>query len=99
MSSEYYSATLLCFLYLLTLILFEKLPYSQEKAAGGCHICKRIWALLQIHARQCKQKNCPVPKCMAIRDHSRRIALQQQAMDDRRRQEMNRTYAAATAAR
>eukprot|EP00587_Corethron_hystrix_P001372 CAMPEP_0113305838 /NCGR_PEP_ID=MMETSP0010_2-20120614/5322_1 /TAXON_ID=216773 ORGANISM="Corethron hystrix, Strain 308" /NCGR_SAMPLE_ID=MMETSP0010_2 /ASSEMBLY_ACC=CAM_ASM_000155 /LENGTH=1600 /DNA_ID=CAMNT_0000160371 /DNA_START=446 /DNA_END=5248 /DNA_ORIENTATION=- /assembly_acc=CAM_ASM_000155 len=71
----------------------------QEKAAGGCHICKRIWALLQIHARQCKQKNCPVPKCMAIRDHSRRIALQQQAMDDRRRQEMNRTYAAATAAR
>jgi len=37
------------------------------KANGGCNVCKRIWALLQIHARQCKTENCPVPNCMAIR--------------------------------
>lgn len=65
----------------------------QIKATGGCHVCKRIWTLLQIHARQCKQKTCPVPNCMAIRERFRQLTLQQQAMDDRRRQEMNRAYA------
>jgi E1A/CREB-binding protein len=64
----------------------------QVKATGGCNVCKRIWALLQIHARQCKAKNCPVPNCMAIRERVRQLKKQQQAMDDRRRQEMNRAY-------
>ena len=64
----------------------------QIKAAGGCNVCKRIWALLQIHARQCKAKSCPVPNCMAIRERVRQLKKQQQAMDDRRRQEMNRAY-------
>lgn len=62
------------------------------KATGGCNVCKRIWALLQIHARQCKVEQCPVPNCMAIRDRVRQLKKQQQAMDDRRRQEMNRAY-------
>jgi len=62
------------------------------KANGGCNVCKRIWALLQIHARQCKTENCPVPNCMAIRERYRQLQLQQQAMDDRRRQMMNQTY-------
>jgi len=64
----------------------------QIKATGGCSVCKRIWALLQIHARQCKAKSCPVPNCMAIRERVRQLKKQQQAMDDRRRQEMNRAY-------
>ena len=67
----------------------------QVKAAGGCQICKRIWALLQLHARQCKTNSCLVPNCMAIRERFRQLKKQQQAMDDRRRQEMNRTYRAA----
>lgn len=64
----------------------------QVKATGGCNVCKRIWALLQIHARQCKTSTCPVPNCMAIRERVRQLKKQQQAMDDRRRQEMNRAY-------
>jgi hypothetical protein len=64
----------------------------QVKATGGCHVCKRIWALLQLHARQCKAPTCPVPNCMAIRERFRQLKKQQQAMDDRRRQEMNRHY-------
>ena len=64
----------------------------QVKATGGCHVCKRIWALLQLHARQCKATTCPVPNCMAIRERFRQLKKQQQAMDDRRRQEMNRHY-------
>ena len=62
----------------------------QVKATGGCHICKRIWALLQLHARQCKDSQCKVPSCGAIRERARQIFLQQQAMDDRRRQQMNK---------
>jgi E1A/CREB-binding protein len=64
----------------------------QVKATGGCHVCKRIWALLQLHARQCQATACPVPNCMAIRERFRQLKKQQQAMDDRRRQEMNRHY-------
>jgi E1A/CREB-binding protein len=67
----------------------------QIKATGGCNVCKRIWALLQIHARQCKADSCPVPNCMAIRERVRQLKQQQQAMDDRRRQEMNRAYGGA----
>jgi len=63
-----------------------------QKASGGCNVCKRIWALLQLHARQCKSKMCPVPNCMAIRERVRQLKKQQQAMDDRRRLEMNRAY-------
>jgi E1A/CREB-binding protein len=62
------------------------------KAQGGCNICKRIWTLFQLHARQCKEKNCPVPRCLAIRERLRLLSKQQQAMDDRRRQQMNQHY-------
>ncbi|CAN0308677.1 unnamed protein product [Ectocarpus sp. 12 AP-2014] len=59
------------------------------RAQGGCGVCKRIWALLQIHARQCKKDRCSVPKCRQLRQHMRFLREQQQAMDDRRRQAMN----------
>ena len=60
------------------------------KAQGGCKICKRIWTLLRIHANKCKDPNCPVPQCTLIREKLRQLQKQQQAMDDRRRLEMNR---------
>jgi hypothetical protein len=41
----------------------------QVKVAGGCRFCKGISILLQRHARQCNAKTCPVPQCMAIREH------------------------------
>jgi E1A/CREB-binding protein len=62
------------------------------KVQGGCRICKRIWTLLRIHAQKCKDPNCPIPQCNAIRDKMRQLQKQQQAMDDRRRLEMNRHY-------
>jgi E1A/CREB-binding protein len=68
------------------------------KASGGCKICKRIWTLLRIHAQQCKDSVCPIPQCMAIRERIRQLAKQQQAMDDRRRQEMNRAFRMGIAA-
>jgi E1A/CREB-binding protein len=60
------------------------------KVQGGCKICKRIWTLLRIHAQKCKDQNCPIPQCNAIREKMRQLQKQQQAMDDRRRLEMNR---------
>ena len=38
----------------------------QVRVQGGCAICRRIWALLQIHARQCRRDNCVVPKCRQL---------------------------------
>ncbi len=64
------------------------------KASGGCKLCKRIWTLLRIHANACKSNTCPIPQCNAIRKRIRQLRLKQQAMDDRRRQEMNRHYRA-----
>ena len=51
------------------------------KAPGGCKLCKRVYTLLRIHAisKQCKQENCPVPDCVAIRERVRQIRSQQQA--------------------
>ena len=55
------------------------------RATGGCHICVRCWALLQIHARQCRQtegapagrcyryRACPVPRCRDLKEHLRRL--------------------------
>ena len=60
--------------------------------SGGCKICKRIWTLLRYHAQGCKNRNCTIPQCRAIRERIRQIAKQQQAMDDRRRQMINRQY-------
>jgi E1A/CREB-binding protein len=60
------------------------------KVVGGCKACKRIWTLLRIHAQKCKDAACPVPQCNAIREKMLRLQKQQQAMDERRRLEMNR---------
>ncbi|CAK9098049.1 Histone acetyltransferase HAC1 [Durusdinium trenchii] len=53
------------------------------RLSGNCRICRRIWVLLQIHARQCRKPSgrCPVPRCADIKDHLRRA---QAAMSDRR---------------
>jgi len=62
------------------------------KVVGGCRICKRIWTLLRIHAQKCTDEVCPIPQCMIIREKMRELQKQQQDMDDRRREEMNRHY-------
>lgn len=67
------------------------------KVLGGCKICKKIWTLLRIHAQKCKDTNCPIPQCNAIREKMRQLQKQQQAMDDRRRLEMNRHMRFSTA--
>ena len=50
--------------------------------------------LLRYHAQSCKDRNCTIPQCRAIRDRIQKNAQQQQAMDDRRRQMINMQYRA-----
>ncbi|KAF0699803.1 Aste57867_9644 [Aphanomyces stellatus] len=64
----------------------------KQRATGGCTICRRVWALLQIHARQCRLAECRVPRCKDLREHLRKLALQQQLMDDRRRAAVTEQY-------
>jgi len=58
----------------------------------NCKICKNILLLLRMHAVKCSKRDCRFPLCMKFRERLRQLAQQQQAMDDRRRQEMNRHY-------
>ena len=43
----------------------------ETRATGGCGVCTRIWALLQIHALQCAKPRgaCVVPRCWELRAH------------------------------
>lgn len=46
------------------------------KSQGGCKKCRRVWLLLQYHAKSCKTKDCQVPKCGQIRE-ALRYAIKQ----------------------
>ncbi|KAL8230991.1 hypothetical protein R6Q57_000769 [Mikania cordata] len=67
------------------------------RASGGCVLCKKMWYLLQLHARACKESQCHVPRCRDLKEHLRRL---QQQSESRRRaavMEMMRQRAAEVA--
>lgn len=41
---------------------------ARYMSQGGCKKCRRVWLLLQYHAKSCKNKDCLVPKCPQIRE-------------------------------
>lgn len=77
--------------------LFRHGMQCKTRASGGCHLCKRMWYLLQLHARACKESECRVPRCKDLKEHLRRLQYQ---MESRRRaavMEMMRQRAAEVA--
>ena len=62
------------------------------KVQKGCPQCKRMYNLLQMHAKACRLEVCKVPNCGAIREHIKQMEMRQQLMDDRRRAMMNQMY-------
>jgi len=56
-----------------------------------CQICRRVFALLHIHARDCHDDYCAVLHCKLFRDRIRQMRRQQTQLDFRRRQAMNAT--------
>ncbi|MBA0839302.1 hypothetical protein Goarm_005046 [Gossypium armourianum] len=78
--------------------LFRHGIQCKTRASGGCVLCKKMWYLLQLHARACKESECHVPRCRDLKEHLRRL---QQQSDSRRRaavMEMMRQRAAEVAA-
>ncbi|XP_038714551.1 histone acetyltransferase HAC1-like [Tripterygium wilfordii] len=77
--------------------LFRHGMQCRIRASGGCVLCKKMWYLLQLHARACKESECHVPRCRDLKEHLRRL---QQQSDSRRRaavMEMMRQRAAEVA--
>lgn len=62
--------------------LFRHGRQCKTRASGGCSLCKKMWYLLQLHGRACKESECRVPHCRDLKEHSRRL---QQQMESRRR--------------
>ncbi|XAR74064.1 Histone acetyltransferase [Bertholletia excelsa] len=77
--------------------LFRHGMQCKTRASGGCVLCRKMWYLLQLHARACKESQCHVPRCRDLKEHLRRL---QQQSDSRRRaavMEMMRQRAAEVA--
>jgi hypothetical protein len=43
-------------------MLFQHAVACQLKVTGGCQMCKKMWALLNLHAKSCARSDCPVPR-------------------------------------
>jgi hypothetical protein len=43
--------------------LFQHAVQCTLKVTGGCHLCKKMWCLLNLHAKSCTTSDCPVPRC------------------------------------
>ena len=41
-------------------------------------VCRRMWGLLQLHAKQCQAADCPVPRCRELREMRRRQMSRQE---------------------
>ena len=50
-----------------------------ETADTEERLCRRMWALLQLHAKQCQEAACPVPRCRELREMRRRQVARQEA--------------------
>lgn len=63
-------------------LLAHSVQCQTRKRHGNCGICRRIWGLIQIHARQCHKSKCRVQGCSAVKRHLRVV---QQRNASRRR--------------
>ncbi|KAL2504800.1 Histone acetyltransferase HAC1 [Abeliophyllum distichum] len=52
--------------------LFRHSRDCELRLAGHCKQCKRIWYLLLLHSKDCRDSNCNMPRCMDIKKHKTR---------------------------
>ena len=75
--------------------LFQHAGACPLKVTGGCGLCRRLWLLLQMHAKACVEAACPVPRCRELRDLRRRQAARQEEARRAAYQAMLRAQAGA----
>ncbi|XP_022733629.1 histone acetyltransferase HAC12-like isoform X2 [Durio zibethinus] len=65
-------------------LLIKKLFYHAKecsvRAAGGCQHCKKMWLILRLHSRNCKESDCIVPRCRDIKQHAKILAQQSETL-------------------
>ncbi|KAJ3683583.1 hypothetical protein LUZ60_013810 [Juncus effusus] len=66
--------------------LFRHGIHCRLRASGGCILCKKMWYILQLHARACKPADCTVPHCKDLKEHFWRL---KQQTESRRRAAVN----------
>ncbi|XP_052299079.1 histone acetyltransferase HAC12 isoform X3 [Citrus sinensis] len=47
--------------------LFYHARSCNVRTAGGCQHCRKIWLLLTMHSRRCKELDCRVPRCKDLK--------------------------------
>ncbi|KAM4112413.1 hypothetical protein ACJW30_05G138200 [Castanea mollissima] len=62
--------------------LFNHGIHCKISTTGGCVLCKKMWYLLQLHARGCKESVCHVPRCRDLKEH---IRMRKQESDSRQK--------------
>ncbi|KAG0516051.1 hypothetical protein BDA96_10G329800 [Sorghum bicolor] len=65
--------------------IFHHGKNCQTRASNGCRVCKKMWSIIQLHARACKEAQCNVPRCRYIKEHLRKMQRLQQQSESRRR--------------
>ncbi|KAL2522940.1 histone acetyltransferase HAC12-like [Forsythia ovata] len=50
-------------------IFFLHSRNCEVRLSGGCKHCKRIWFLLCLHSRNCRESNCSMPRCMELKKY------------------------------
>ncbi|XVF62470.1 hypothetical protein PTKIN_Ptkin09bG0010600 [Pterospermum kingtungense] len=61
-------------------LLIKKLFYHGKdctvRVANGCQRCKKIWFILRLHSRNCKDSDCGVPRCRDLKQHAEFLGKQ-----------------------
>lgn len=50
---------------------FLHLRDCPQPTSAGCSTCKKVHAIIAIHARSCRQEDCRVPKCTELKETNR----------------------------
>ncbi|GMJ01356.1 hypothetical protein HRI_003804800 [Hibiscus trionum] len=54
--------------------LFSHSKACTVRSSGGCRHCKKAWLILIMHARNCKESDCVVPRCRDLKQHAKSLA-------------------------
>ncbi|KAK8615000.1 hypothetical protein V6N13_068786 [Hibiscus sabdariffa] len=58
--------------------LMKRLFYHSKacttRVIGGCRHCNKIWFMLKLHARDCRESDCVVPRCRDLKEFAKSLA-------------------------